>query len=214
MATVSDAFKSARSLLNDDAAISWSDAVLLPKLQEAHRELLLELELNHIPVIRAVSSIIIVPAGSTDLGDNQPADMAEPTDMYERDVGSSLDDFVEMVELADVPNVSPVESLLYWVWEGERIKFVGATEDREVRIRYRKKITTPTINTDDLGFLFAELYIGPRVAALASGNDKFTMQARDNLDKIIQMNVVGQQSMPVRRLPYRKGHLLQRIRAR
>ena len=214
MATVQDALKSARSFLNDDAAITWSDAVLIPKLQEAHRELVLELELNHIPVVRAVSSIILVPAGSTDLGDNQPADMVEPTDLYERDVGGTMDDFEDMTELANLPNVSPVSSLLYWTWMDERIKFVGATQDREVLIRYRRRIPTPSVNTDDLGFLFAELYIGPRVAALASGNDRFTLQARENLEKIIQMNVVGQQSMPIRRLPYRKGHLLRSYRFR
>lgn len=213
MATVGDALKSARSFLGDDNALTWSDSVLVPKLAEAHRELVLELELYGIPVTRVTAGPFTVTAGAKDLGLNQPADIVEPTSMLERAVGGAMDDFVSMIELPSVPELTPVSNLIYWAWEQEKIKFVGATQNREVLLKYRKSITAPVLNTAQLGFIFAELFIGPRVASLAvpPGSKEaiaFEAAARNNLEKIIQMNVVGMQSMPRRRLPYRRGRLM------
>lgn len=208
MSTVSVALDSARGLLNDAASITWSDPLLMSKLAEAHRELVLELTLNGLQVIRELSSVITVTAGDTDLDTNQPSDIIEVISVAERTSGSS-DRFVGMTELSAIPpGLTPINTLQYWAWREEVIEFAESTADREVFVTYKKSLSTPTKLTESLGFLQAELFIGPRTASLAlvGRDDKlsaaFHTQARTNLEKIVQLNVTGSQSRRTRRRPY------------
>jgi len=64
---------------------------------------------------------------------------------------------------------------------------------------------------DTMGFLRAELYVGPRAASLAcltTGDMKkgaaLQAQANMNLDKVIRSNVKNDQGTAVRRMPYRR----------
>lgn len=205
MGTVQDALKSARGLLNDDNAIAWSDAVLISKLQEAHRELQLELQLNSIPVIKVQTTpSIVVYAGDLDLGSNQPLDLIEPISMMEKDPGAVDSQYMPMIQTNFVETMDQGQQLKYWTWIGERIKFIGSTMDRAVILRYKKGIPLPKVNTDPLGVVLGELYIGPRIASLCMPGSNFYDMARINLDKIVRMNVNGDQR-PVRRRPYRGG---------
>ena len=208
MSTVATALDSARSLLNDDASITWSNALLLSKLKEAYRELVLELTLNGLQVIRELSSIITVTAGDTSLGNNLPSDIIEVISVAERTSGSS-ERFSDMKELLAIPpGLRPINTLQYWAWREEVIEFAESTADREVFVTYKKSLSTPTKLTESLGFLQAELFIGPRTASLAlvGRDDKlsstFNTQARANLEKIIRLNVTGSQSLRTRRRPY------------
>ena len=72
------ALQSARTYLNDINGVTWTDSVLMPILQEAHRELVQELDLNGVGVLKQQTSPILVPAGSLDLGNNQPYNILEP----------------------------------------------------------------------------------------------------------------------------------------
>lgn len=214
MATVSTALESARTLLNDDAATLWTDAVLLPKVREAHRELQVALTLNGLPVIKEVSAIIDVPASTLTLP-TQPADIVEPIWMKERPDGGTADDFVDMEEVDFLPDVLQAEDLHYWAWREEVISFVGATTAREVQLRYKKGLPTINGGSDSIGFVYGELYLGPRTAAIAAlsvGNksvhDDLTSLAMNNIDKILRMNVLGQQHLPARRKPYRRRRVI------
>lgn len=202
MATAKDAIQIARSLLNDDLGTRWSDAILLPKLQIAHRELQADLELNSIPVTSTESIVLTVPAGATNLGVTQPADLIEPLSMMERDVGGSADDFDEMIEVAFIPQLAQDTTLLYWCWQTELIKLLGATTNREVLLRYTRSLTVPATINSDIGFIAGELFLGARIAYLASGDERFDVQAQTNLDKVIRANVKGMQGLVRRRRPY------------
>jgi hypothetical protein len=201
------AIRSARIHLNDINGITWSDVVLMPILQEAHAELVQELERFSLPVILNQSSIILVTAGSLNLGVNQPANLVDPISMMERIPGSTLDDFEDMVKVTFLPLENQTQELNYWAWIGENIQFLGALSNREVLLRYQGSVTTPQLTTDPLGFIFAERYIGPRIASIAKfaiGQDGSKLQelAEMQLYKIIQSNVTNDQR-PVRRRPYR-----------
>jgi hypothetical protein len=205
MALLSDALAIARSLLNDDLGMKWSDAILIPKAQIAHRELQVELELNSIPVVKSQTAIISVPAGATDLGLTQPADLVEPISIKERDAGGTAEDLVSMTEVSFIPQASRSVSLIYWAWIGERITFLGATTNREVMLRYTKSLTVPRTATDVLGFVGSELFLGPQIAYLATGEDRFSLQAARALDRLIRVNVKGMQGIMHRRRPYRSA---------
>lgn len=201
MALVSDALATARTLLNDDSALVWTDAVLIPKLQEAHRELQTDLWSVGSPVVREMSAPITVAAGAVDLGANQPANLVTPTNLKE--AGAAAEDWEDMTEVNYIPlGVTKTGKLIYWAWRTEKILFLGSTADRRVTVFYRKLITVPTLVSSPLGIVFGELYLGARTAALAAGSvgskeayDAMTTLAKVNFEKVVAANRGQQRSI-------------------
>lgn len=207
MATAQTAIQSARVYLNDINGITWSDALLLPLLQEAFGELTQELELNNTGVMKIQTDPIIIPAGTLNMSINQPSGLINPISMMEADIGADYNSFEDMTKVSFLPIVDQTTWLNWWAWIGQVITFIGATSDRQVILRYEGTIPTPTKLTDPLGCIFAERFLGPRVAALAYSSigrdNKFLVNlAETNLYKIIQSQVVNDQR-PTRRKPYR-----------
>lgn len=168
MAHASVALAHARTLLNDDAAATWSDAALMPMLQVAHQELQTALWEVGSPVVREESSLLGVIAHAAAIT-TPPTDMIAPLKLYEYTDGSAL--VGEMTEVFYLPKgISEGHFLVYWCWRNEAISFLGADLATKVVVQYRKLITVPTLVTSELGMVFAELYCGPRVAALAAGS--------------------------------------------
>jgi hypothetical protein len=218
--TVAIVAASCRNYLNDVDAITWTDAHILPCIQEAHKELQVELSLNDIAVVR--NQITNAPnqvglhliAGQTSLSAAglMPADLLEPIEMNERDWGDTTpEDYLEMQRVPFLPNYTQNNFLYFWTWMGEDILFLGATVDRDLQIRYRSSLATPLNMNSTMGFLRAELYVGPRAASLCcliSGDAKkgslLQAQADRNLDKVIRSNVKNDQGTGVRRIPYRR----------
>ncbi len=210
MATAQEAIDSARVYLNDVNAQMWTDAKLFPRLKEAYRDLLIELWLQGIPVIREKTSVpITVNIGATTL--TLPADLLEPIKLKERPFGSS-ETFVPMEEKDFEPDFIASDTLRYWAWREEGIDLVGATTKREVLLFYWKTLTIPTVVGSTLGFIYAEIYLGPKTAAYAAGSvgnptlaQEANALAESKLNKIIRANIKGQQSLPTRRIPYRRS---------
>jgi hypothetical protein len=215
-ATALQAIYVARTYLNDESRASWSDATLLPMLKTAHQELSAKLVANGMSVTRNQSAIISVPAlippatGPIVLP-STPANLLEPISMLERDAGDDVEDFVLMQQVDFIPDLDPVDELIYWAFIGQKIMLLGATNDNEVQLRYQGSLPFITDLTSSLTFSFAENYLGPRVAALAymsvgDGRWKsFYDQAMNNLDMVVKYNVVGEQGIPKRRMGYRRG---------
>lgn len=220
MAPASQVLESARTHLNDEYGSLWTDQKLMPKLQEAHRELQSTLFLAGIPVINDVSSVITVPANTVD-GVNvdmsavtgYPNNLIRPIWMKERTVGQQNQDFIDMIEVDFIPSISKDTRLVYWAWIGQTIMLLGATNDVQVLLRYRGSIKIPAKVTDDCVVLFSETFLSYRTAALAiasTGQDnlKFQMlnsQAEMNLDKLTRTAIKEGQNLPVRRVPYHRG---------
>jgi hypothetical protein len=136
----------------------------------------------------------------------------EPISMMEKTPGDDPDFYQDMVKVNFLPEEDPDQTLLFWCWSQEIIQFVGATSDREVVLRYKGYLTTPQLVTDPLGVIYAERFIGPRIAALAYdsiGRDskKLTQIAEENKNKLIKRNVLAEQT-PVRRRGYRSAKIL------
>ena len=194
MALTSVALATARTLLNDDNATMWTDAILLPKLQEAHRELQTQLWDMNSPVVREVSSAITVATPATSLGVSQPADLLAPTKLMETSVAGIA--WVDMTEVNYLdPSLVAATTLIYWCWREEIITFVGASVSRDVKVFYRKLITIPVAAASAIGIAFGEMYLGARTAAFAAGSvgnkesyDALTQIANTNLDKVLKAN--------------------------
>jgi len=77
---LSVALAQARTFLNDTNATVWTDANLIPSMQQADQELQMHLWLIGSPVIRAMTGPLLVPAGyAPNINANLPADFLIPT---------------------------------------------------------------------------------------------------------------------------------------
>ena len=216
-ATVSDVLLTAQTYLNDFSQRMWQKSLLVQFLKEAHRELQLELQINGIPVIKKKAAVITVPAVnlSTWTGEvnlpTQPNDIIEPIECWERRTGDTNENNWDlMIQKSWVPEQQPIEDLVYWNWVGEVIKFIGATASNDVKLYYNGGIPIPVSDQDVMGFINAESYIAPRLAALAAQSigaqqtyQRLSMIAKERLEQILQYNVLAEQSLVVRRKPYR-----------
>lgn len=218
--TAAEVALSVRRYLNDVNGTTWTDAHILPCIQEAHKELQSELSLNDIAVVRVqvtnapnVSGLHLV-AGQTSLSQAglMPKDLLEPIALSERDWGDTTpEDYIGLERLPFLPNYTQNNFLYFWTWMGEDIMFLGATTDRDLQLRYRSSLTTPLNMNSTMGFLRAELYIGPRAASmccLITGDSKkgalLEARAAKNLDIVLRSNIKNDQGVGVRRRAYRR----------
>lgn len=227
---LSDAFKQARTLLNDDDAANWPDYRLYSKAVVAFEELEAELIVAGIPIIQGVSVVINVPAyvfpvpsnatPSLDLSTlvGYPTDMILPIWCKERQVGQWNQDFVDMVEVDFLPNIDLDVYLHYWCWYQNTIMILGALNPLQVQIRYQRYLPVPGKNTDSLIVPLGQLYIANRIAALAyqsMGNRQMwqdlSSTANTNLMRILDMNIKELQDLPTKRRPYHRGYGRNRV---
>lgn len=212
--TVDDVMMAARTHLNDDQAINWPDPNLRPKFQEAFRDLQLELELNGIQVVNEVSADITVTAGTTDLSlmAGYPTDMISPTWMKEKQVDETDAFLISMTPIDFIPNVDQDITLNWWSWQMNKILLLGALNDVVVQLRYRRRLTLPELNSDDIGVILGESYLSYRTAALACNAAKDQRgqmyndsRASDNLSKLITYyTTYEKQMLPAKRMPYHR----------
>jgi len=207
-AKVKDALEIARSILMDDIGTRWTDALLLPKVKQAHAELVTKLNLNGIAVQVKVSSRINVPRLQKTLGPSALPDIIRIINIRELGPGDPADYAVKMTKYDILPSDAMGTTLRYWSYNQEKIEFLGATTDRDIIVEYLKQPTAPTEVNSILDFAMSEIYIGPRVAALAAATKDmkmFTLAnqiAEENLSRLVRTQVKGDQSLPVRRRPF------------
>lgn len=232
-AKADDVIQTAQTHLNDFGQKFWTQDLLFVFLQEAHRDLQLELQKNGIAVIKRKSTSFTLPkvTGATWNGVayngfvtiptptgttttlTLPTDLIEPLECFERQTGDTLgSDWDLMIPKSFLPEVDPVFDLVYWAWMNETLNFVGATQSVDIKFYYNGGIPLPASSEDTMGFLNAESYIAPKLASYAAASvgaravaDRLEKLAMQRLDSLLQYNVNGEQAQPVRRRPYRHG---------
>jgi len=195
---LSVALSIARTYLNDDNAIQFPDAVLIPKMQEAHRELQEALWVCGSPIVRTQSAVIAVGASATVSVITTPADFLCPMTIQENATGQTIYNtgWQLMTEAFYIPVGYQATGVLgYWQWQEETLTVAPCTAARTIVMTYRRQITIPQVNTDLIGVLFGESYLGARGGAIAAGTlgnqpvlDALTQIAKANLANVIKAN--------------------------
>jgi hypothetical protein len=206
--TAATVLTEAKGLLNDPSGYIYSDDKLIPLLQKAYGELQTKMMLNGLPVLKETSTTTAVNAGTVALGDGSglPTDFVYPIELGERLAGSTLL-FEDMEETEWEPDELATDRLRYWNWREEEIKFLGATVNREVRIRYMKGLTRITATTTPVTINNSTTFLGARCATIAAfviGNNPTRAQALSAdagsaLSDLLSILVKRQQGLPVRR---------------
>lgn len=206
--TLGQVLTTCRTYLNDDNATVWTDPILIPKVQEAHRELQTKLWEVGSPAVRAVSPGNVIGIGQVNL--IVPADnLICPFKLVESS-SPPAGDYLPMTEISYIEDlliagIAPTNRIIYWAWRGENILLNAATVARQIMVFYRAAIRIPQVSTDGIGGIAeSELYLAARAAAMAAGSvgnkdvyELMTALANENFNRVVFSNR-GQQK-PVNR---------------
>lgn len=215
-----------KSLLNDQPGnvygigVSTPKVDLIPYMSMAYRKIyravqnsagetfIVDDDLFTVTAISVDSSARVVISDTT--SPQLPVDLVYPLNLWERASGSS-DDFVPMTDLSakgGLPSVPQTTSLLYWEWRTDGLYFMGATQDRQVRLRYVKVPADPVDGTSSLlvrNTADAVAYFTAALCGAARGApnaEQWDAAGEDALDALIRGLVLRDQKVVRRRQPY------------
>lgn len=206
---LSQVLATARTYLNDDNALIWTDPVLIPKAQEAHRELQTELWVIGSPLVRGQSAQLAIPINASPTNvttlapTGYPTDLLVPSSILENASTPTANGWTPVTEFIYLPlNITAAATLGMWSWVEEQLWLAPCTAARTIVIFYRRQIPIPAVNTDPIGVLFGETYLAARTAAIAAGTvgnsavyQAMTALAKENFGKVVRANR-GQQWSP------------------
>lgn len=204
---ISQVNQGAATLLGDPARNLWTDAVLTEYAKDAHNEIQNDLILNGMRPFETVSNPVTITAGSTSL--SSISDLFLPISMKERAVGTT--DWIPMVEKEFEPAIPPTSTLGYWAFRGNAIKFIGATQDREVLVQYYTLTMGTIVDVNsNINLNNAIALYSAKVAYLAAAfkgrNEKAATRLENLYDRrlatYIGIEVLNKQGVSHRRLPY------------
>jgi hypothetical protein len=203
--TAQDVMVESQGLLNDAAGIFYTLDSLLPYLNKAYRELQDYYNLHGLKTTVTTASLITVPANTVQLT-TIPVDMLRPLHLAERTPGT-VEQFTDMDERSWEPDETQTNHLRVWTWREETIFFVGATADREIRIRFVKGLAAMSGPGSFVGITNAKLVLASRTAALAARYigenptraDELDTETMRALDRLIVTAIRQNQGLPARR---------------
>ncbi|MHB8539426.1 MAG: hypothetical protein ACYDCD_00580 [Candidatus Acidiferrales bacterium] len=211
-----DALNLSRSLVNDAAGAVFSDAVLMPFLNSAYRDLQRQLAESGVSVLVGQQDIDLPLTNgvtNTEISDvttpQLPTELLAPQQLWEQATGSS-DVFIPMEKITGgLPNFQPSGYLRMWEWREDAIQLIGATQEITVRIRYEKDLPALALGTDPVQIRSAVDPLAYAVAAMAARSRGARALAEDMLlaaqaatDKLIERYVRPEQFKGRRRKPY------------
>jgi len=218
--TAQQVMDSAAALLNSSALGGvFSYASQMPYLNIAMEELQEYAELNNIPVTDKSEYDIPVAIGLSELNFTDipklPRDLIEIQVVYDR-LAESDDQYLPLTRCTFLPSpATPIAQLVYWTWQDQKILFIPATTEREVRLDYIRSIFTPVVDkSDTIAMINCKSYLEFRTAALISefiGENptragSLNGMAGAALERSMNIGVKGQQAIAVRRRPFNQNY--------
>lgn len=211
------------ALLNDPAKTDYTYATQLPYLNMAIDELVEALEESNSSPTNATSAVIVVPVGVNKLTPlesvelpHYPMDLVEIQGISERSAGTN-DSFLPLSKKEFLQGFPPSNSLLFWIWEDQQIKFNpnGALSPREVQLKYvRQAIQLAENETSVIGTINARSYLSYKTGAFCAmfiGENEtraavLEAQAEKAMERLVGINNKGKQQMMTRHRPFRAGY--------
>ena len=195
----------------------WSDAVLIPIANKAYRKV--QRRLAEAGSKSTTEEIILsLPVGATDLNDGTnpqlPADFLAPRELFERITGTLQ--FTPMTPVDVLPvYASPPPFNRVWAWFNEGIRFIGASNAMDVRLRYMNGLTPISDASSQIlirGGIDAVASQAAFLAAVSRGSPSATMfseQFQEDMKELLNLQAHARQYLPSRRRPYngRRGRV-------
>lgn len=217
--TVQEMLDRSAVLLNDASKTQYTYAVQLPYFNMAQDDLQEQMELNNVPATNQRSSSIVVAAAVTAISFTTvpalPAGLIEIQELSERLNGTSVD-FDHMTRREFLPSiVEQTESLIWWTWQDQEIRFVGATTPRQLLLNYiESKLPVVTSTATSITLINARSFLQYRTAALCAEyiGENVTRASSLNanagiaLDTFLGIDTKGRQAISARRRPFMSNY--------
>jgi hypothetical protein len=220
--TAAEVMDRSAALMNDPAKTDYTYVAQLPYLNMAIDELVESLEESNSSPTNNTSATIVVPLGMnriTPIEDltvgvpHYPIDLIEIQGVGERATGTQ-DPFLMLGRRDFLQSFPPNNSLLFWHWEDQIIKFNpnGALGSRDIQLKYvRQAIAQATSDTSIIGTINARSYLSYKTAAFCAmfiGENEtragvLEVQAEKALERITGINNKGRQQIMTRHRPFR-----------
>lgn len=210
----------AAALMNDSIKSVYTYSVQVPYLQMALQELQEHYELNKIPSTQAVTSIITIPAGTTQIiyngGGNPtlPNGFIEPVQLWESPTGQGK--YIPMVRKSFLPLYSvAIAQFGIYAWIGNTIQFPASTQINDIKINYVQDLFTDIVDQNSIinvvnGRSFLEYRTAGLLAEFIERNltssNAMNAYAEMALQRATGIGVKGKQSIVTRRRPFRQSY--------
>lgn len=218
--TAGDIFDAVRALLNDIAGDIYSNANQLPYLKIAAAELREHFALNNVPVTNETSAEIDVDAGVEEISFTTtpalPSNLVEIQQLWQRPIESNP--WIPVDKREYLPhNLEGVvtNQIPYWVWEDQKIKFLPANSDLQLKLDYIKTLFSDLVDENSvIGVINADTFLSYRTAALVAqfiGENQTRADALNGdaglaIDRTTGISTKGRQSIVTRRRPFRQAY--------
>lgn len=203
-------------MLNDPSRKLYNYTKQLPYLNTAIAEFREEMLSNNIPATNATSASITIPLNTMGIGgDNEPPlppNLVEIASIWEQQEGDH-NNFIPVTRQQRLPLYwEKVNELVYWAWEGQRVKFLGATTVREIKLEYVANVIPDADNENSLiGIINSKLTLSYRTAALCARfigenptrADSLDTMAGMAMERFLNINIKSSQAIWTRRRPFR-----------
>jgi hypothetical protein len=221
--TAAEVMDRAAALMNDPAKTDYTYVVQLEYLNMAIDELVENLEESNSSPTNSTSAVITVAVGKNMITPTEhvelphyPSDLVEIQEVGERLLGTQ-DVFVSLGRREFLQGYPPSNSLLFWVWEDQIIKFNpnGALTPRDIQLKYvRKAIQLAIDHTTVIGTINARSYLSFKTAAFCAmfiGENEsraliLNTQAEQALERLTGINNKGKQQIMTRHRPFRASY--------
>lgn len=196
-------------LFNDPSQVTYTNEKLLPMLQLAMEDLQLKLAKAGSQILLDTSAESVLAANDKEM--DPPDDLLSPIIVEERNVGSEQEaDWVEITQKRVLPNLDPGPNLYYYAWNEQVFKFLGATQAREVRIKYWRNLDAVASGAQNINLLNCKMFLvfktGAFYCLFPGGQPKKGEDLSNQADKYwndaLTIEVKTQQGMPANRKPY------------
>jgi hypothetical protein len=155
---------------------------------------------------------IVYPSGVGDVFSQVPqlpVDLVIPLKLWDRPNGSTGFTGPPLKQCNDgLLNIIQQGGLIDWQWQTDGLRFRGATQARDVKVKYEKQLAQVAAPTDPLpirGVINAAAYHAARIFAESRGGSispAFIADAQAEIDLLKQISARRRQRKQVRRKPY------------
>jgi len=191
----------------------FTDTVLLPLLNKAYRKVQRRLLKAGSKTMTGDAELGTLTAGGTDLTDTStpqlPADFVAPREIFEKEEAAGR--YVNMGPPLDVlPDIAQGPRLVYWTWREEGIFFIGATANRDLRLRYYRTISDLVSADSQIAIRGGGDAVASACAAIAAGSKDavgtslqfLTGVFEDDMTELLSLQASAGQYQTIRRRRY------------
>ena len=221
--TAGEVMDRSAALLNDPAKTDYTYLAQLPYLNMAIDELVELLEESNASPTNQTSVAITLPVGANKItpiehidAPHYPIDLVEIQEVFERAAGSN-EGYLKLNRREFVSEFPIGNSLMFWAWEDQIIKFnpAGTFGPREVQLRYVGKTIAQAANElSVIGAINSRSYLSYKTAALCAqfiGENEsraavLNAEAERASERMTGISNKGKQQMMTRHRPFRASY--------